>query len=69
MQIGINTNVIDLGDEERDCAKCAQKTMHTMKEKTTKFLLFGMPLFTLGGGAKHILKCSVCGTKITEAAD
>jgi hypothetical protein len=69
MQIGINTNVNDLGDEERNCAKCNQDTMHSMKEKTTRLLFFGMPVFTFGGGAKHILKCSICGTKITEAAD
>ena len=40
-----------------------------MREKTTKFSLFGMPIFTMGGGPKHIFECTVCGTKTKEAAE
>jgi len=64
IRVGLDSNTFDHPNEPWNCETCSDQTEHTRTESTTKFALFGFPIFTIR--SKTTRKCTVCGNKAKD---
>ena len=62
---GVHPQIKKLGQDLRDCIRCAKPTVHTLKKRRNWFTVFFLPIFPLGG-VQQLKRCNLCGQEMVD---
>ena len=62
---GVHPQTKKLGQDLRDCIRCAKPTVHTLEKRRSWFTVFFLPVFPLGG-MQQFKKCNLCGQEMND---